>query len=122
MNAQVARGYDSLLSQVATPREVEARLFFRLNAKLARAGRDPDTNNSELVAALHDNERFWIALATDLASNENSLPEAVRASLLSVAGFVINHSSKIRRGDATVDELLDMNLCMMRGLCGEGGS
>ncbi|WBU60438.1 flagellar biosynthesis regulator FlaF [Paracoccus albus] len=122
MNAQVARGYDSLLGQVATPREIEARLFFRLNSRLARARRDPDANSKELVEALHENERLWTLLAVDLASDENSLPAELRASLLSLSGFVINHSAQIRRGDASVDALLDVNLSMMRGLGGEGGS
>ena len=90
---------------------------------------DPDALNTGLssgagsggdfaarMLALYENEKFWRQIAVDLAGDGNRLPDGLRASMISIAGFVISHSAKIRAGQASVQPLLDINLSIIRGL------
>lgn len=117
MNAFATDGYQTALDQVATSREIEARLLSRLTANLSRAMGAPADDFTGCIRALHENERFWAAVALDLASDENQLPERLRASLLSLAGIVIKHSARVRNGSAKPELLLEINRSMIRGLC-----
>ncbi|WBU56884.1 flagellar biosynthesis regulator FlaF [Paracoccus sediminicola] len=119
MNALETRGYSSALTQVETDREAEARLLSRLNADLARSASDVARNYPAFTRALHANERFWVQLATDLAHDDNRLPGEMRAALISLAGFVIAHSAKVRSGAASAQALTDLNLAIIRGLSGQ---
>lgn len=71
---------------------------------------------SELAAALHENRRLWILLATSVADSENELPQSLRAQLFYLAEFTLQHSQKVLDGTASADVLIDINTSVMRGL------
>lgn len=122
MNQFSASGYATALAQVGTQREAEARILSRLTANLAAAMGRVTQDFPALIRALHDNDRFWTHITNDLASDGNALPDQLRASLISIAGFVIGHSAKVRRGAASAQPLVDINQSIIRGLTTEKGA
>lgn len=116
MNVFAAGNYNSTLTQVETHREAEARLLSLLNRKLTTAEARKSIDFPEFIHALHENDRFWTQVAIDLTSNENRLPDHLKASLISIAGFIISYSAQVRQGLASAQPLVDLNLMIVRGL------
>ena len=52
----------------------------------------------------------------DLATEENVFPDDLKAQIISLAIWVDKHSSRVLRGDATVDSLITVNRTVMEGL------
>ena len=71
------------------------------------------------IRATHANNELWIALAADLASSGNALPDQLKASLISLAMFSIRHGRKVLNENASVGPLLEINMRIMKGLRGE---
>jgi flagellar protein FlaF len=55
-------------------------------------------------------------LAADCAAEGNSLPQALRAQIISLSLFVDRHSSAVLRQGAAIDVLVDINRSIMQGL------
>ena len=95
-------------------RDAEYDVFSRVTRMLRQAaevGRGPDT-----IAAVDKNNQLWTILASDLADPGNALPDAVRAGLLSLAGFALRHGHQALSGKVSLAPLIDINMAMMRGL------
>jgi flagellar protein FlaF len=120
MNVPRTHTYGSALSPTKSPRDAEAAILARITARMAAAGAGGPTGFPQLAQALSDNRRFWTAAATDLAGPGNTLPEALRASLLSLAAFTISHTSQVLGGDAGVEALVEINRAVIRGLASDG--
>lgn len=78
-------------------REHERRAFdtaIDLLKKAQRAGR----GTRESVEALLFVNRLWAVLLEDLADEGNGLPDALRASLISIGIWVLRRSEDIRQG------------------------
>lgn len=104
---------------LGTPRDIEYQLFSQITGALNQAR---DAGQFPVLArALHENRQLWTALAIDLASDDNGLPQKLRADLLSLAQFTFTHTGQIlqREPDASVDALIDINTAIMKGLRGE---
>ncbi len=112
-HSQARTAYAS--TTVRTGRDAEYAVFARVTHALRNA--NPD-RYPELARAVTDNQRLWSALAEDLMSDGNQLPDQLRASLLSLAEFVRKHTMAVLAGQATVDALIDINTAIMKGLRG----
>ena len=66
--------------------------------------------------ALATNRRLWSVLAADCAADGNSLPQSLRAQIISLSLFVDRHSSAVMRQGAAIDVLVDINRSIMQGL------
>ena len=108
-------GYKS--AALRNPRDAEYDAFSRVTRLMRQAPRQCTT--AEAVHAVHLNNELWTILATDLADPGNALPEAMRAGLLSLAGFCLRHGHSALSGQASTDALIDINLSIMKGLRGE---
>lgn len=114
--------YASPSQPVRTARDIEYDAFARVTYRLrAAAG---DDSFPKLAEALHDNRELWVALAGDVAGEGNDLPAPLRARIFYLNEFTRQHSSKVLKGDATPDVLIEINTSVMRGLrhAGGGGS
>lgn len=107
---------------VRTDRSVEAQLISQITARLRRAASGTKSEFPKLMSALHDNRRMWIAMAADVAGNENGLPDALRAQIFYLAEFTEHHSRQVINGKADVTALIDINTAVMRGLNGQGAA
>jgi flagellar protein FlaF len=54
-----------------------------------------------------------------VANEDNALPDSLRASIISVGIFVFRESSRVTRGSGSLDDLIEINRMVMRGLRGE---
>ncbi|TVS04109.1 MAG: flagellar biosynthesis regulatory protein FlaF [Rhodobacteraceae bacterium] len=100
-------------------RSAEYDVISRITSRLRTASRNAEKNYPALVEALDENRRLWIALASDVANPENSLPRALKAEILSLAQFTLRHTAAILTGDERPDVLVEINLSILRGLAGK---
>ena len=116
MNAPLKHAYGSAFSPVKDPRAAESAVLARITARMIAAEAEGRDAFPQLVGALNDNRRFWTAAAADLAGDGNGLPDELRAGLISLAGFVIRHTSGVMAGRAAIAPLVDINRAVMHGL------
>ncbi|MCC6002408.1 MAG: flagellar biosynthesis regulator FlaF [Pararhodobacter sp.] len=123
MNAAVFdhNAYGAQARAITTPRDLEHQAIARVTGRISRAlAATGPAAYPDLVAALDDNARLWTSFAIDLAHPDNGLPDALRAQLLSLAGFTIEHTGKILAGDGNAALLVEINTAVMRGLRQQG--
>lgn len=109
----LARGaYSVANTEFGTPQTAEYEAFARVTRGLKSA-----TTLQSRIAALHDNRRLWILLATDVADPGNRLPDNLRAGIFYLAEFTQQHTSKVLREAGDTDVLIEINKAIMRGLC-----
>ena len=115
--------YGAQAHSVKTPRDIEHDTLARITARLRRAAAAEGPGAfAELVEALDENARLWAIFAEDLAAPGNHYPDTLRAGLLSLAGFALQHTRKVLRKEGEIAPLIEINTSVMRGLRGEGGA
>jgi flagellar protein FlaF len=107
--------YQTAAAQGESPRDMEYRLFGQVTRSLIDAS-GPAAELPELAAALAWNRQVWSAMASDCADERNSLPDQLRAGIISLALFVRKYSSAVLRDGAEVSPLIDINRTIMQGL------
>jgi flagellar biosynthesis activator protein FlaF len=110
------QAYQRAAQRAESPRDTEYRLFAEVTRALIDAAQVDASDLKTRVAALDWNRRLWTALAADCASTQNRLPEALRASIISLSMFVGRHTSETIRGGGPLDLLIDVNRSIMQGL------
>ncbi|HGG63716.1 MAG TPA: flagellar biosynthesis regulatory protein FlaF [Rhodobacteraceae bacterium] len=110
--------YGTARKPIRTAKSAEYDAFAHATSRLNKAARLGRSGFVNLAAALHDNRRLWSALANDVADERNELPPSLRARIFYLAEFTHQHSSKVLRGEETVDALIEINTAIMRGLRG----
>ena len=118
LHAASETGYGAATRALGTERDVEYRVFGQVTGRITRAMRE-GAPFAELAEALHENTRLWTVLASDLARPDNPLPEALRASLISLAIFTRRHSAKVLAKEEGAEVLVEINTSVMRGLRGK---
>lgn len=113
--AQALTGYAQAATVAPVPRDTEYRVFADVTRHLADVRRD-GADFARLADALYRNQRLWTRLAGDVAGDGNGLPPELRAQIISLAGFVREHSRKVLQNGATPDVLIEINTAIMRGL------
>ncbi len=114
--------YASAAAQTRTPRTIEYDALARITHRLKAESLRPGASLSPLAAALHDNQRLWTVLASDVAEPGNGLPQDLRARLFYLAEFTRRHTRDVLTGKATPAILIEINTSVMRGLRGEGAA
>lgn len=88
---------DIQTDSVADARDRERQLLTRsieLLTKAMEAGpRSPQANE-----ALHFVNRIWTAFLEDLGSEDNALPEELRANLISIGLWLLREAEAVRQG------------------------
>lgn len=107
--------YGVAQTQHTDPRDVEYRLLAQVTSALMRARDNPTETKMRLEAALW-NRNVWSALRVDLSSEENQLPQALRASLISVSIWIEKETMQVMEGTGDIDALIDINRNIMAGL------
>ena len=64
------------------------------------AARSTGPASRETAEALAFTDRLWTFLIEDLANDENALPEALRAGLISIGLFVLKQGDALRKGQS----------------------
>jgi flagellar protein FlaF len=105
--------YEAVQNQTETPRQTEYRLFALVTKELMSAEQSGDKDR---VGAVDWNRRLWLTLQMDLASSQNSLPDELKARLISISIWVDKYSRQVLRGEAKVEPLISVNRTIMEGL------
>lgn len=114
------QAYKTAATRAENPRETEYRLFGQVTRALMHASTVEATDLATRIDALDWNRRLWSALATDCASPDNAMDQALRAQIISISLFVSRHSSLVMRGEDDFEALIDINRMIMQGLAGPG--
>ncbi len=110
------RAYQSAAQQAENPRSVEYRLFAEVTRSLLAAAQLESAEIGARMSALDWNRRLWSVLATDCAQPGNTLPDPVRANVISLGMWVNRHTSAVMAGQEEFGPLIDVNRAMMQGL------
>jgi flagellar protein FlaF len=116
------QAYKTAATRAENPRETEYRLFGQVTRALMHASTVETTDVATRIDALDWNRRLWSALATDCASPDNAMDQALRAQIISISLFVSRHSSLVMRGEDDFEALIDINRMIMQGLAGPGAA
>lgn len=107
---------ETVQDTAAEGREAERRAFEAVIEGL-RTARDIGPNSIEAVKAIYQLRRLWAILIEDLANPENGFQPALRADLISIGLFILNHAEKIRHGESSdFDVLIELNQIIAAGL------
>lgn len=118
-HALAAATYGNPSNAQKTARTAEYQVIARITSRLQRAHADRANGFAALAEALTENRRLWTEFAIDLASAENTLPDALKLQLLQLANFTLRHTEAVLRAGASADVLIDINIAIMRGLAGK---
>jgi flagellar biosynthesis activator protein FlaF len=111
--------YQTAQRRAETPREIEYRLFGQVTHALLEAQKVPYSDVAKRMDAIDWNRRVWSFMAGDCLSTDNSLPEQLRASIVSLSLWVGRYSSDVMQRNADIEPLIDINRTIMQGLAGQ---
>ncbi|MCK0168269.1 flagellar biosynthesis regulator FlaF [Jannaschia sp. S6380] len=111
-----AAAYAAIDPSLTSPARGEAMVFADVTRRLEAVFGDDRATASRKAAALHDNRRLWRAAAEACAGDDNAMPEALRVSLLGLAGFVERHTSQVLEGSGEAAILCEINRRVAAGL------
>ena len=118
--AFVHGAYKTTTKATATPRGIEYQVLARINAALEAAENKKQDNHPVYIRALSDNLKFWTIVGSDVASDQNQLPQELRAQLFYLFEYTRSVTNKIIGGEKslTAHSLIDINKNIMVGLKG----
>jgi flagellar protein FlaF len=114
------QAYQQAATRAESPRETEYRLFAQVTLALMEAAKCEPTDIRGRIDALDWNRRVWSTLGTVCADPANGLPEALRASIISLSIWVGKHTSEVIRRTDEIEPLIEVNRMIMQGLRGNG--
>ncbi|MGY6550173.1 MAG: flagellar biosynthesis regulator FlaF [Roseinatronobacter sp.] len=116
LHQMAAMAYADPRNANKSPRAVEYQLLAQITRRMQSAADGGATRFSALLTAVDENRTLWVEFAQDLAFPENPLPLDLKRNLVQLAGFVVNESDRIARGQAECSTLIDINIAVMKGL------
>lgn len=93
---------------VADAKERERRILQRC-VDLLRDAKQGTGSPFAKIEAVHFVTRVWSSFLEDLASEQNELPQELRAALISIGLWMLREAEAIRQGESdNIDGLLDV--------------
>ncbi|ALE02947.1 Flagellar protein flaF [Bartonella ancashensis] len=97
-------------------RERERSLFDRC-IKLLRDAKEKGPGTHESSEAVQFSRKLWIILIEDLGQADNALPQALKASLISIGFFILKEIQRLDEGEiADFDVLVEISESIRDGL------
>ena len=118
MQALAVKAYGEVRNRTADNKSLEAALFQQITDGLKQAIDLEKSDPATWADAINRNLELWTLLTTDLLNPDNQLQDALRKSLLEISVFVRRTSMQVLSGDATLDDLIEVNESIMSGLKG----
>jgi len=107
--------YEKAQRSSETPSQIEYRLFVQVTNALKTAQAET-LRGAELMGVLDWNRRMWSVFSSDCGTEGNSLPDGLRAGIVSLSIWVSKHSSAVMRGEEDIQDLISINTTIMEGL------
>lgn len=111
------KSYQNTQRITEDPRQTEYRLFGQVTGALIEAQKTAASGGA-LMEVIDWNRKIWQTLAFDCADQNNTLPENIRANIVSLSFFVTKYSTTVMRERAPLDPLISINRTIMEGLRG----
>ncbi len=112
------QAYKTAATRAEAPRDMGYRLFGQVTRALMHAATVDKSDIATRIDALDWNRRLWSTLATACSEPSNTMPQALRAQIISRDLFISRHSSAVMRGEDDFETLIDINRMIMQGLAG----
>ena len=112
------RAYQKTAVSAESPRETEYRLFADVTRALMAAAKADSSDLRTRADALDWNRRVWSVLGADCADPNNPLPNALKASIISLSIWVSKYTSAVIRREDDIEDLIEVNRLIMQGLAG----
>ncbi len=109
--------YHRARTLVEDPRATECRLMRQITAEMI-AARDAGLSGVPLTPVLFRNREVWNAFTSACAVRGNRLPDALRASIVSLGLWVDRYTTDVAAGRDEIDALIDVNRSIIEGLEG----
>ncbi|CUH86625.1 flagellar biosynthesis regulatory protein FlaF [Phaeobacter sp. CECT 5382] len=118
MNAllKAKSAYSAAKAPTRTHKDLEFEAVARITHQMLAAAKQRPYDFKTMVKALSDNRKLWILFATDAANESNELPMDLKESIISLAAFTKEHTSKVMSRKANIRPLVEINTAIMRGL------
>jgi flagellar protein FlaF len=110
------QAYQRTSARAEDPRSTEYRLLGQVTRALMEVQEIEPREIRKRAEALDWNRRVWSAFAADCANPDNGLPDALRASIISLSIFISKETSTAMRGGGDIETLIDLNRTVMQGL------
>ena len=110
------QAYQQAATRAESPRDTEYRLFAQVTRALIEASKLDPLDIGGRADALDWNRRVWTVFAADCAHPDNELPDALRASIISLGLWVSKHTSLVIRREEEFEPLIEVNRMIMQGL------
>jgi flagellar protein FlaF len=110
------QAYQRTSARAEDPRSTEYRLLGQVTRALIEVQEIEPREIRKRAEALDWNRRVWSAFAADCANPDNGLPDALRASIISLSIFISKETSTAMRGGGDIETLIDLNRTVMQGL------
>ena len=120
--------YKKTIRESESPRQVERRVLSQATHQIERFAPGFDAADegfgrieilsSGLRDALWANQRIWAALRDDLSMPGNTVPDALKAQLISISLWVDRQTQAALAGSGAVGGLVDVNANIIAGLAG----
>lgn len=111
------KSYQNTQQITEDSRQTEYRLFGQITGALIDA-KKASVCGGPLMEVIDWNRKMWQVLALDCANQNNTLPEGLRANIVSLSFWVTKYSTKVMRERAPLDPLIAVNRSIMEGLRG----
>jgi flagellar biosynthesis activator protein FlaF len=109
--------YNEMLADTTDTIRNSERLAFDRSIELLVAARKSGNGTRESVDALHFTTKLWTVLLEDLADDGNSLPDSLKAGLISIGIWVLRRTEDIRLGKSQdFAALIEVSESIRRGL------
>ena len=109
--------YQRARTMIESPRGSEYRLMSQITGDMMTA-RDEGLSGAALMPILHRNREVWNAFTSACAMAGNQLPDALRASIVSIGLWVERFTSDVVAGHEPIEELITVNRSIIDGLKG----
>ncbi|MGC1504553.1 MAG: flagellar biosynthesis regulator FlaF [Sulfitobacter sp.] len=120
--------YKRTISHTEAPRQIERRILAQVTSELESQfqvfdGAERRLERLQLLAdglrhTLLKNQKVWSTFKMDLTETDNGLTPELKATIISLAIWVENHTQGVLAGGKDVKPLIDINRSIIDGLSG----
>ncbi len=108
--------YTVVQRETVSGRALERAILERVTMRLKASYTQGPAGLALLIDALRQNRELWLTLATDLAQPENAFPDDLKASLISIAGYVERNTHTAARDRSVLNSFIEINESIATGL------
>jgi flagellar protein FlaF len=110
------QGYGTIQKETSGGRSLEREVMERVTIRLRSAADNRGPGETHLHEALRANRSLWLTFAADLANPRNTCPDAVKAALISLAGFIERNTVAATSDEGLLRSLISINERIAAGL------